>query len=545
MTDKFLWNNKAITTLSGAHNNTTTTINLNPGDGALFPSPSAGEHFAVTIQATDGTAEVCYCTSRSADALTVTRGQEASLGAPVAQTYVGGEAVELRVTAGTLNEFSQTTVAETISGNKTHTGKVVIIDGVADQEPPSILQSKLLGVMSATGAGTVDAITATFSPVFAALTNGLTCFVRASGANTITAPTFKPDSLVAKTIVRYGNTALVVGDISAAGHELILRYNSTNDNWELLNPASVPDDAIKSAMLESTGGSEAVTSDVIRAAAVDQTAIGALAVGQGELKTTTGTVSTSTVENLTLPGGSYGFYPQVRGSLSSSDGNFQIFLSSAAGALTTSYVTRISINATNDGPVYAQQRYIQASPPYDLGNGTIPLFIFALIDNITGAVLAVYVAEDPPWANNGPTNILPDRTDTKTGKKYQRVKQLIADYGNYQNAKVEFYGPGKIKGLYDRMINDEYVDREVTQAIKQADMQLIPHPFTGNDMTDKTVVLLDPLGKMTSSLQPIIHQGGSSEICEALHGGYIKIGTTDNGAKAPPGVMPVDCSFKV
>ena len=122
MTDKFLWNNKAITTLSGAHNNTTTTINLNPGDGALFPSPSAGEHFAVTIQASDGTAEVCYCTSRSVDALTVTRGQEASLGAPVAQTYAGGEAVELRVTAGTLNEFSQTTVAETISGDKTFTG---------------------------------------------------------------------------------------------------------------------------------------------------------------------------------------------------------------------------------------------------------------------------------------------------------------------------------------------------------------------------------------------------------------------------------------
>ncbi|MFV2058028.1 MAG: hypothetical protein ACC707_16305 [Thiohalomonadales bacterium] len=238
MADKFLWNNKAITTLSGAHNNTTTTISLNPGDGSLFPSPAAGEHFAVTIQQSDGTAEVCYCTSRSVDELTVARGQETSLGSPVAQTYVGGEAVELRVTAGTLNEFSQVTVAETIAGDKTHTGKVVVIDAVADQEPTSILQSKLMGFMSASGGGTVDAITATFSPVFAALTNGLTCIVRASGANTSTTPTFKPDSLVVKTIVRWGNQALIAGDIYGADYEMLLRYNSTNDNWELLNPAA-------------------------------------------------------------------------------------------------------------------------------------------------------------------------------------------------------------------------------------------------------------------------------------------------------------------
>ena len=105
MADIFKWTNDAKTTLDGAHNNTTLTINV--ANGALFPSPSAGEAFAITIKKTDGTAEICYCTSRTSDALTVTRGQETSLGAAVAQTYVGGETIGLRVTAGSLVELIQ------------------------------------------------------------------------------------------------------------------------------------------------------------------------------------------------------------------------------------------------------------------------------------------------------------------------------------------------------------------------------------------------------------------------------------------------------
>ena len=107
MADIFKWTNDAKTTLDGAHNNTTLTINVATGDGALFPSPVAGEAFAITIKKTDGTAEICYCTSRTSDALTVTRGQETSLGAAVAQTYVGGETIGLRVTAGSLVELIQ------------------------------------------------------------------------------------------------------------------------------------------------------------------------------------------------------------------------------------------------------------------------------------------------------------------------------------------------------------------------------------------------------------------------------------------------------
>lgn len=91
-------------------------------------------------------------------------------------------------------------------------------------------------VRNAAAGGAVDAITASFVPAMAALSNAVVVRVRAAGANTSTTPTFAADGLAAKTIVKHGNQALEVGDIVGSGHEVLLCYNSTNDNWELLNP---------------------------------------------------------------------------------------------------------------------------------------------------------------------------------------------------------------------------------------------------------------------------------------------------------------------
>lgn len=86
------------------------------------------------------------------------------------------------------------------------------------------------------GGGTADAITATYSPAITALVDGQLCCVRATAANATTTPTFAPNGLTARTIVKKGGAALVAGDIVADGHELILRYDLTNTRWELLNP---------------------------------------------------------------------------------------------------------------------------------------------------------------------------------------------------------------------------------------------------------------------------------------------------------------------
>lgn len=91
-------------------------------------------------------------------------------------------------------------------------------------------------ILTADASGTVDAITAVFVPALT-LTDEKTVIIRASGANTATNPTFSPDGLTAKTITKNGNQALAVGDIFGLNHSIILQYSSTNDVWELLNPA--------------------------------------------------------------------------------------------------------------------------------------------------------------------------------------------------------------------------------------------------------------------------------------------------------------------
>lgn len=88
----------------------------------------------------------------------------------------------------------------------------------------------------AVAGGTVDAITATFSPAVLALTDGLIVGVRASGPNTVSGVTFSPNGLTARTIVKSGGQALLLGDIYGANAELLLRYDLLNTRWELLNP---------------------------------------------------------------------------------------------------------------------------------------------------------------------------------------------------------------------------------------------------------------------------------------------------------------------
>lgn len=85
--------------------------------------------------------------------------------------------------------------------------------------------------------GTADAITATYSPAITALVDGQECTFRASAANTSATPTFAPNGLTARTIVKSGGVALSAGDIPGNLSEVILRYNLANTRWELLNPA--------------------------------------------------------------------------------------------------------------------------------------------------------------------------------------------------------------------------------------------------------------------------------------------------------------------
>ena len=62
----------------------------------------------------------------------------------------------------------------------------------------------------------VDTITADYTPNVT-LADGVLVSFRSAGNNTSTTPSFAPDGLTARTIVKQGGAALVAGDIGAAG----------------------------------------------------------------------------------------------------------------------------------------------------------------------------------------------------------------------------------------------------------------------------------------------------------------------------------------
>lgn len=137
---------------------------------------------------------------------------------------------------GSIAADGQTTITANLPMNsKKFTG---LLNGSARTDSIALGQVQDGTLNWVAGGGTADAITATYSPAITALVDGQICFVRATAANATTTPTFAPNGLTARTIVKKGGVALVAGDIEAVGHELILRYLLASTRWELLNPAS-------------------------------------------------------------------------------------------------------------------------------------------------------------------------------------------------------------------------------------------------------------------------------------------------------------------
>lgn len=99
----------------------------------------------------------------------------------------------------------------------------------------------------ATGAGTGDAITATFAPPITPA-NGTQVYVTAPAANTITTPTFN-----AATITKNGGSALSVGEYGT-GYPLTLRYRSAGPSWELLSVSGLPSIAASRLLGNATVG---------------------------------------------------------------------------------------------------------------------------------------------------------------------------------------------------------------------------------------------------------------------------------------------------
>jgi hypothetical protein len=278
--------------------------------------------------------------------------------------------------------------------------------------------------------GTANAITGTLSPAIAAYTQPLAIKIKIANTNT-GAVTLNLNSLGTRSIVKISGgtiSALVAGDLVAGGI-----YEVVYDGTQFI-------------VLGAMGG--------------------LIEVGQGQLKTSTGSVSTSSSVrvNLALPGGQYGFYPVL--SASSSLGYIGLCSAtmlegsgSGSGFSNISYISLTADPASPGSPttLSALQRFVTSSPPYDLGDGDVGGFIFVLV-NSAGDVVSHYAADAPPWAYNGPTNICADYQCPISGKKFRKVRD------------------SKTRGL-DSVMNGrsstKYKLEEITHEVKNRDMGLI------------------------------------------------------------------------
>lgn len=95
--------NNAVSKLAGAITTSSTSFSVTPGDGAKFPTLTAGDWFPLTLVKSDGTLEIVRCTARATDVFTITRAQEGT----AASAFSSGDRVELRATAAVFDALAE------------------------------------------------------------------------------------------------------------------------------------------------------------------------------------------------------------------------------------------------------------------------------------------------------------------------------------------------------------------------------------------------------------------------------------------------------
>ena len=173
--------NNAATTTAGAIAAGATAINLASGTGALFPVPGSGQFFALTLS-NQTQEEITYCTSRTGDVVTVTRGQEGT----TALAWPAGTTIANLWTAGSAALLVQAAQLQQQAGNY------------------------------AVDTGTANAYVITRTPTPASLSATVGEPIRVKIGNTNTgASTLTDSGLNSATIVNANGTALVANQLFA------------------------------------------------------------------------------------------------------------------------------------------------------------------------------------------------------------------------------------------------------------------------------------------------------------------------------------------
>jgi len=268
---------------------------------------------------------------------------------------------------------------------------------------------------------------------------------------------------------------------------------------------------------------------------VSQSELDASAVGQSELKTATAVQSVNVVSDggssqIVLTGGLYSFWTASAAD-SGTAGSGVTFGHGNTAAGTLGFFNNDPASSLT---VTVDSRYVQASPPYDLGDGEIQLFIQMRLNSL-GNVIGYSVAPDPIWAYNGPTDIIPTSYG-KDGRQWQ--KKLILPH----DPRVAMANPALLlANKIAKEDSDNYQTIEITQAIKNADKEIVPHCW-GTLGAGETVAMLDPVSSLVEGLRDLHDQG--ENIGKLIEDGYITFNNTSLVRGMPSQVMSVTPTWR-
>lgn len=129
--------NNAYGTLSAGISASDTTVTLDSGQGARFPTLASGDYFYATLIDTSNNLEIVKVTARSTDSMTVTRGQDNT----TAAAFAIGDRFELRPVAALFDEKANADEVVSTTGGATIEGVFIVEDTAGDNDSTFLTQS--------------------------------------------------------------------------------------------------------------------------------------------------------------------------------------------------------------------------------------------------------------------------------------------------------------------------------------------------------------------------------------------------------------------
>jgi len=236
-------------------------------------------------------------------------------------------------------------------------------------------------------------------------------------------------------------------------------------------------DIVANTITETQINSNAITENKINNLAVTEGKIASSAVSQSKLKTATGSVSVligagsiPSGADLTLPGGEYGFYPQLACDRMDNPAVISATIASGISIGGFTYTTNIYIGGYGGGndPIpraYAKQRYVTASGKDH--------WIFLLVDKINKKIIASYEAPDHPcYGTSGDENSVPHPFPGYDKTKCEVIlidNEIILKIKNKINNKKSLLNIINEEYEIDVNNNPKYEEREIIEIDEYGD----------------------------------------------------------------------------